>query len=168
MLALMRRARSVALAGAVVVVGAAATTVVVLLGGGDAGRPRADTDRIQRDVSGRLPAGWSSHVTADRDTVDVWLMHRGDITSTIASMRRNAIVDADSPAMLRLLPEDASAAAGEDYLIHIADTEDDGDLLRARVSSSHPGPRPVLQFMSKAFIQAQLDLAPKPTPFVVD
>lgn len=168
MLAPMRRSRSVALAGAVVVVGAAATTVVVLLGGGDADRPRADTDRIQRNVSDQLPAGWSSHVTADRDTVDVWLMHRGDITSTIASMRSNAIVDADSPTMLRLLPDDVSVAGGEDYLIHIADTEDDGDLLRVRVSSTHPGPHPVLQFMSKAFVQAQLALLPTPTPFTIN
>ncbi|MEE4541928.1 hypothetical protein V2S66_08100 [Streptomyces sp. V4-01] len=166
----MGRSRTIALTGAVVAVGAAATATVLVLGGGDAhkssGGAGTDTAQLQRSITRRLPAGWSSRVTAAGGTVDIWLVHQGDMASTIASMRRNKIVNTDDPAIMTLLPP---APRHQDYRFHIADTHDSTDLVRAAVSTAHPAPHPDLQFMSREFVQAQLDELPpvSPTSFTI-
>jgi hypothetical protein len=168
MLPLMGRSRTIALTGAVVAVGAAATATVLLLGGGDAHKSSGapDTAQLQRSITRRLPAGWSSRVTAAGGTVDIWLVHQGDIASTIASMRQHKIVNTDDPAIMTLLPP---APRHEDYRFHIADTHDSTDLVRAAVTTAHPAPHPDLQFMSREFVQAQLDQLPTsvPTSFTI-
>jgi hypothetical protein len=156
----MGRTRTIALTGGVVAVGAAATAAVLVLGGGDA-RPSTDTAQLQRTIDGRLPAGWSSRVTAGKDTVDIWLRHQGDMASTIDSMRHHRIVNTDDPEIMKLLPP---APRKDDYVFHIADTQDKEDLVRAGVTRSHPAPHPDLRFMSREFVQAQLDMLPPPTP----
>lgn len=161
----MGRSRIIALTGGVVAVGAAATAAVLVLGGGDARKP-TDTAELQRTITRQLPAGWSSRVTAARGTVDIWLVHEGDMTSTIASMRRHKVVNTDDPEIMKLLPP---APRHEDFRFHIADTRDSTDLIRAAVTTAHPAPHPDLQFMSREFIQAQLDLLPpmSPTSFTI-
>jgi hypothetical protein len=158
----MGRRKIVALTAGLVAVGAAATAAVVMIAGGGGARP-ADTARLQQDIARRLPPGWSGRVTADKGTVDVSLVYQGDVTSTIVSMRHNRIVNTDDSEIMKLLPSNAREG---DYLIHIVDGKDKKDLVRARVGRQHQGPHPDLQFMSREFMQAQIDMASTATPSV--
>jgi hypothetical protein len=158
--------RSAALVAGVVLVGAAATAVVLARGGGGhAGG--VETTRMRSDIAKQLPAGWSDTVDRRGDTVNVHLVHRGGLLDLADALRADAVVNPDKPEMMKLLPGDR---AGLRYLFHYSDTEDKGTQLRVAAGRGYPGPHPVLLFMSKEFIKAQLGPMPRTfaTPFVID
>ena len=162
----MGKARIIALTTAIVVLGGGAVAIVeVQEGGGHSGGGRTDPAGLQSDIAAKLPAGWTDTVDRSGDTVNVRLVHEGGMKEMIDALQADPIVNPDEPAMMRLLPADPS---GTSYVFHYSDTKDKGTLLRVAAGKGHPGPHPVLLFMSRDFIAAQLAQAPKPRPTVVD
>lgn len=173
----MGRARIIALTTAIVVLGGGATAIVESQGGGGghggraggghggrAGGGPVDPARLQSDIAAKLPHGWTDTVDRGGGTVNVRLVHEGGMKELLDALQSQKIVNPDEPEMMRLLPADLSDTS---YLIHYSDTADKGTLLRVAAGKGHPGPHPVLVFMSRELIAAQLAQAPKFTPTVI-
>jgi hypothetical protein len=159
----MGRRGLVALTTAMVLLGGGAVAVIefVIGGGGDGGHGGTDPARLQSDIAGKLPAGWTGTVDRDGGTVNVRLVHKGGIRELMDALHADRIVDPDRPEMMRLLPPDPSDAT---YLFHYRDTQDKGTLLRVAAGKGYPGPHPVLVFMSRDLIGYQLRHGLSPAP----
>lgn len=162
----MGKARIIALTTAIVVLGGGAAAIVEVQEGGGNGGGRTDAARLQSDIAAKLPAGWTDTVDRSGDTVNVRLVHEGGMNEMIDAMHADKIVNPDEAAMMRLLPADLTHTS---YVFHYSDTKDKdkGTLLRVAAGKGHPGPHPVLLFMSRDLVAAELAQAPKPVPTVV-
>ena len=152
------------LAAGIVVAGGAAGIAAFGHGGGTGSRG-VDTRRLQTDIASKLPAGWSDSVDASGGTVNVRLVHHGDMAGTLRSLRANRIINPDDPEMMTLLPPDPESA---EYVFHYSDSDDKGTLLRVAAGKGHHSPHPELQFMSREFISAEIGAQHTlPTPIVI-
>ena len=136
-----------------VVVAGGAVGIAVLAHGGGTGSGGVDTGRLRTDIASKLPAGWSDTVDESGGTVNVSLLHQGDMAGTIRSLRANKIINPDDPEMMKLLPPDPGSA---EYVFHYSDSNDKGTLLRVAAGKGHHSPHPELQFMSREFVSAQI------------
>jgi hypothetical protein len=162
----MGRKQTVVLVAGVLAAGGAAVGLVLATGGGG-GTPRADTDRLRADIARQLPAGWTDTVDTEDGKVNIRLTHEGDEKAAILSMRKYALVNPDSPAMMRLLPAGTSADSGTEYVFHLTDSKDRRTMLRAAAGKGHRSGHPELQFMSKEFMSAEFALLPPPSPVII-
>ncbi|WP_329130267.1 hypothetical protein OG552_06715 [Streptomyces sp. NBC_01476] len=153
----MGRRTGITLAAAIVVVGGGVAGIIALTNGGNSGDGGGGggtgAARLQADIASQLPSGWSDTVDTSGGTVNVRLVHQGDMADTIRSLRANKIINPDDPEMMKLLPRNTT---GAEYVFHYSDSKDEGTLLRVAAGRGHHSPHPELQFMSREFISAQL------------